>query len=208
MNITAAIAAVAPRLYPDSHARWSAILAGPMALARIDTPNRVAAFLGQAAHESAGFFLLWENLDYRAIRLCDVWPARFPNLAAAAPFERAPEKIANRVYANRLGNGDESSGDGWRFRGRGLFQITGQANYAAFAAVCPTAATEGPDWLATPAGAAESACWFWKRSGLNEYADGWQITAITTRINGPACLGLTERKRLCNAALAALSKGS
>jgi putative chitinase len=167
---------------PDA---WVAPLNDAMARFDIGTAQRAAAFLAQIAEESGQFNRLEENLDYRAERLVAVWPARFPTLEAARPYEHAPEKLANRVYALRLGNGDAAGGDGWRFRGRGLIQITGRDNYRNAAAALGRPYEEQPDLLAAPADAALSAAQFWKARGLNELADSDRdFSAITQRING------------------------
>jgi putative chitinase len=155
--------------------------------------------------ESFGFTELEENLNYSAGRLEVVWPKRFP---AGSPnvdrCARNPEALANAVYCDRMGNGDEASGDGWTYRGRGLIQITGKANYEALAKADARAAD--PDWLKTPAGAAYSACWFWstRKPSLNLLADSWELTAITRAING-GTEGLEERISLANAAYRWLS---
>lgn len=204
-GLDAAIRACAPMLDDADIAAWVEALSPPFCNAGIDRPRRMAAFVGQCAVESGGFRLLSENLSYSAPRLCQVWPSRFPTLAAAAPCAHNPETLANRVYANRLGNGDEASGDGWLFRGRGLIQLTGRANYARFAASVGLAVEAAADHAATRSGAAETAVWFWTDKGLNALADAWALDDITRRING----GLTaaeERRRLCNAALAVLGE--
>jgi putative chitinase len=173
----------------------------------ITTPTRVAAFLGQAAHESAELTALEENLNYRAERLVLVWPSRFPDLAAAAPYDRNPEKIANRVYCDRMGNGDEASGDGWRYRGRGIFQLTGRDNYRA--ASIAIAGKEGdlleaPELVARPHYAAVAAAWFWHSRACNELADAGDFNAITKKING-GFIGLPERVALWKRAISALA---
>lgn len=163
----------------------------------IDTPKRAAAFLAQAAHESIGFTRLQENLSYSTPeRLMEVFKGRFDGLADAAQYLRQPEKLANRVYANRLGNGDTSSGDGWRFRGRGLFQLTGRANYMAAGDGLGTDYKTNPDLVAEPPDAAFTAAWYWAVGNLNAMADVGQIDVITRRINGPAMLGADERRAL------------
>lgn len=167
----------------------------------ITTPARRAAFLAQIGHESLDLSRTEEGLSYSAERLCAVWPSRFPTLEAARPYARNPEALANRVYANRLGNGPEASGDGWRFRGRGVIQITGRASYAAYARW----ATETPDWLAEPPDAALSACWFWGSRQLNDLADAGAFEAITRRING-GLHGHPDRVRRWDIARAALDE--
>ena len=163
----------------------------------INTPKRAAAFLAQAAHESNEFTRLQENLSYSTPeRLMEVFKGRFTGLADAAQYLRQPEKLANRVYANRLGNGDTSSGDGWRFRGRGLFQLTGRANYMAAGDGLGTDYKANPDLVAGPPDAAFTAAWYWAVGNLNAMADVGQIDVITRRINGPAMLGADERRAL------------
>ncbi len=163
----------------------------------INTSKRAAAFLAQAAHESIGFTRLQENLSYSTPeRLMEVFKGRFTGLADAAQYLRQPEKLANRVYANRLGNGDEPSGDGWRFRGRGLFQLTGRANYMAAGDGLGTDYKANPDLVAEPPDAAFTAAWYWAVGNLNAMADVGQIDVITRRINGPAMLGADERRAL------------
>ena len=204
-GLAAAVAAVTPGMIPADRARWVAALAEPMARAGITSPRRMAAFIGQCAHESGGFRSLVENLSYSADRLCAVWPSRFPSVAAATPFARNPEKLANRVYSGRLGNGPEASGDGWRFRGRGLIQLTGRANYAAFGASVGRTADDVAEWCASPEGAAASAVYFWSVNGLNDLAASWQLSALSRRINGGS-VGLDHRIACCTDALAAINR--
>ena len=160
----------------------------------IDTPQRVAAFVAQAAHESGNFTALHENLNYRAVTLRKVFPKYFPTDEMAAQYAQQPEKIANRVYANRMGNGPEESGDGFRYCGRGLIQLTGQSNYQAFADSIETPLEQVPDFLQTFEGAVQSACWFWENNNLNQYADANDILTMTKRING-GTIGLEDRTR-------------
>lgn len=157
----------------------------------IDTPKRLAHWLGQLHHESAGLTRLVENLNYSAERLVQVWPSRFPNLIAAQPYARSPEKLAERTYGGRLGN--TTAGDGFRFRGRGLIQTTGRANYAAAARATGLDLLNDPDLLMKPAGAARAAGVFWRDHRLNALADADKVEAITRAING-GLLGLDDRK--------------
>jgi putative chitinase len=159
----------------------------------INTPRRVAAFVAQCAHESGGFRFLTENLNYRAESLVKTWP-RYFNASNAGSYARNPQRIANRAYANRMGNGDEASGDGWRFCGRGLIQLTGRSNYQAFADSIETDINDIPDYLATFEGAVQSACWFWETNNLNKWADLGDIVTLTKRING-GTLGLDDRMK-------------
>lgn len=162
----------------------------------ITTPTRVAAFLAQCAHESNQFNVLKENLNYRWESLRRVFPKYFPTDELAKQYASKPNKqeaIANRVYANRMGNGPESSGDGWRYCGRGLIQLTGKNNYQAFADSIEMDISEVVDYLGTFEGAVQSACWFWDKNNLNEYADAGDIVTMTKRING-GTNGLEDRK--------------
>jgi putative chitinase len=159
----------------------------------INTPQRIAAFLAQCAHESGGFRFLSENLNYKAESLCRVWP-RYFNTCNCQEYAHKPEKIANRAYANRMGNGPEESGDGWRFCGRGLIQLTGRSNYQAFADSLEMDINDVPEYLATFEGAAQSACWFWENNSLNKWADIGDIEKMTKIING-GTLGLADRKK-------------
>ena len=168
----------------------------------ISTPEQQASFLGQCAHESNNFTALVENLNYKAESLCKVWPKRFPTLEAAQPYHRNPEAIANHVYAGRMGNGDEASGDGFAYRGRGLIQLTGRANYRACGEALGVDLEGNPDWVSSPMYAALSAGWFWSTHGLNDIAEN--IVAVTKKING-GTLGLDDRVAKTQRALEALA---
>jgi putative chitinase len=157
----------------------------------ISTPKRQAYFIGQCMHESGGFKQLKENLNYSAKGLMATWPSRFPDIDTAEKFERNPEKIANKVYAGRMGNTEE--GDGAKYIGRGLIQLTGKENYANCGSAIGVDLLANPDLLATPKYAALSAGWFWNRKGLNALADADDIDTITKRING-GLIGLADRK--------------
>jgi len=159
----------------------------------INTVDRVAAFLAQCGHESADFTVLRENLNYSTKGLHATWPTRFISEDAAVPYNRNPEAIANKVYSSRLGNGDEASGDGWLYRGRGAIQLTGKANYETFADSLGRTLEETVAYTETLEGAIESAAFFWNRNNLNTLADERNITAMTKKING-GTLGLEERK--------------
>lgn len=160
----------------------------------INTSARIAAFLAQCAHESGGFVFIKENLNYKWASLRKVFPKYFPTDALAQQYEKQPEKIANRVYANRMGNGPEDSGDGWRFCGRGLIQVTGRENYSWFAASLHISPEEASEYMETFEGAAQSACWFWESNNLNQWADKGDILTLTKRING-GTIGLEDRKK-------------
>lgn len=165
----------------------------------INTPQRIAAFIAQCAHESGNFKAIKENLNYQAATLSKVWPSRFPP-DVAAQYAHNQEAIANRAYADRMGNGNEASGDGFRYCGRGLIQLTGKSNYQAFADSVEMAVEDVPAYLATFEGAAQSACWFWESNNLNQFADSGDILTITKRING-GTLGLDDRTARYNHAL-------
>lgn len=167
---------------------------------QIDTPQRLAAFLAQCAHESGNFVFVKENLNYRWQSLRKVFPKYFPTDALAQQYEKQPELIANRVYANRMGNGPEESGDGWRYCGRGLIQVTGRDNYSWFAASLDISPEEASEYMETFEGAAQSACWFWETNNLNQWADRGDILTLTKRING-GTIGLEDRQKHYNHAL-------
>ena len=173
----------------------------------INTPERQAAFIGQCGHESGGFKTLKENLNYSAEGLQKTWPSRFPTLADAEPYARQPEKIANKVYAGRNGNGDEASGEGWSYRGRGCIQLTGKANYTAAGEALGVDFLSDPDIVATPQYAALTAGWFWSTHDLNPLADARDDLAITKKING-GTNGLDDRIARTQKALDVLKAGS
>jgi putative chitinase len=166
----------------------------------IATPAQQASFIGQAAHESGNFKMLVENLNYRAETLMKVWPKRFPTLEFAKQYERDPKKIANSVYANRMGNRDEASGDGFRFRGRGLFQTTGHSGYYHAGQALGEDFVMNPDLVATPKYAALTAGFFWNTHKLNQYADSRDFLMMTKKING-GIIGLDDRIKHINHAL-------
>ena len=161
----------------------------------INTAQRIAAFVAQCSHESAGFTTLKENLNYKAATLRKIFPKYFPSDDLANAYANMPNKqeaIANRVYASRMGNGDEHSGDGYRYCGRGLIQLTGKSNYQSFADSLEMNVEDVPEYLATFEGAAQSACWFWESNNLNQWADKGDILTLTKRING-GTIGLEDR---------------
>jgi putative chitinase len=170
----------------------------------ISTPARQAAFIGQCGHECANFRILEENLNYRAETLTKIWPKRFPTLEFAKQFEKNPRKIANSVYANRMGNRDEASGDGYRFRGRGAIQLTGHASYFHAGQACGEDFVMNPDLVATPRYAAMTAGWFWNTHKLNQYADSQDYKTLTKKING-GFIGLEDRVKHINEALQVLT---
>lgn len=161
----------------------------------INTSRRIAAFVAQCAHESAGFTALKENLNYKWQTLRKLFPKYFPTDELAQQYASKPNKqeaIANRIYASRMGNGPEESGDGYRFCGRGLIQLTGRDNYSWFAASLQIPVEEASEYLQTFEGAAQSACWFWETNKLNQWADAGDILTLTKRING-GTIGLEDR---------------
>jgi putative chitinase len=183
--------------------QWANALNPAMDKFGINTPARIASFLAQTGYESGQFNNLVENLTYKtAARLMKVWPKRFPTEASAAPYVDNKEKLANFVYANRIGNGDVNSGDGFRYRGRGIIQITGKSNYADIGKVLGVDLVNNPDLLLTPDLAAMSAAYFWQGHGLNALADDEtddndleDFTTITKKINGGSA-GLNQRLAL------------
>lgn len=158
----------------------------------ISTPLRVAHFVAQCAHESGNFVFIKENLNYRAASLQKLFSKYFPTAELAAQYANRPEQIANRIYANRMGNGDEASGDGYRYCGRGLIQLTGKDNYTFFAGSLGIPVEEASEYLATFEGAAQSACWFWEQNNLNRFADANDVRGLTRAING-GYIGLEDR---------------
>ena len=160
----------------------------------INTPLRVAHFIAQCAHESGNFAFIKENLNYKAASLRKVFPKYFPTDALAQQYEKKPEMIANRVYASRMGNGDEASGDGWRYCGRGLIQLTGKDNYTFFAGSLGISEPEAAEYLATFEGATQSACWYWEQNKLNRFADANDVKGLTRAING-GYIGLEDRMK-------------
>ena len=168
------------------------------------TINQQACFIGQCSHECGNFRVLEENLNYRAATLMRLWPKRFPTLEFASQYEKNPKKIANMVYANRMGNRDEASGDGYRFRGRGCIQTTGSTNYFQAGKALGVDFWANPDLVATPKYAALTAGFFWSTHNLNALADSLDYEKMTKKING-GLIGLEDRKKHIKEALAALS---
>jgi putative chitinase len=173
--------------------QWHQALVQLLPEYNINTPERIAAFLAQCAHESGNFEAIQENLNYRAESLQKTFAKYFPTPELAQQYAKQPERIANRVYADRMGNGSESSGDGYRYCGRGLIQLTGKNNYQAFADSMECNLEQVVEYLATFEGAVQSACWFWETNNLNELADVGDIKAMTKRING-GYIGLEDRQ--------------
>ncbi|WP_342650934.1 glycoside hydrolase family 19 protein [Pseudomonas sp. REB1044] len=198
---------VLPKSGPAA-ATFLASLNRAMTRYKIDSRLRVAAFLAQIGHESGQLRALSENLNYSAEALVRTWPTRFT--AANVPaYARQPEKIANRVYGGRMGNGPEASGDGWRYRGRGLIQLTGRSNYRAAGQALGLPLEEQPELLEQPEHAAMSAAWWWAQHGLNELADAGRFKDIGSVINtgqpGRTPNGAAERQSLYDIALRVLA---
>lgn len=180
---------------------WAQYLTPAMNRFVIVESDRIAAFLAQIAHESAELNSLGEILNYSAARLTRVWPKRFPSIAAAAPYANNPTGLANLVYANRLGNGSVSSGDGWKYRGRGLIMLTGRQNYALAAKGLDLPLADQPDLLSVGPTAALCAAWYWSMKDLNLLADDLpndndvaDFIAISRKING-GLIGLPDRQK-------------
>lgn len=157
----------------------------------INTPQRQACFIGQTMHESGGYKHLIENLNYSAKGLVATWPSRFPNEEYAEEYARKPERIANKVYSGRMGNTED--GDGAKYIGRGLIQLTGKENYVNCGLGLGVDLVGHPDWLATPKYAALSAGWYWNKRNINADADRMDIESMTKKING-GNIGITDRK--------------
>lgn len=184
---------LSPTIKPDVASAIAASLEQNRAAYGVTTPQRLAHFLGQVCHESGGFTRFVENLNYSAERLCQVWPSRFPNIQAAKPFERNPEALAEKVYSGRMGN--VNPGDGSLYRGRGLVQLTGRANYAEASRYSGLDLVNHPELAADPASSAKIALGYWQARGLNALADQDDIADITRKING-GLVGLPERRAL------------
>ena len=172
--------------------KWLKVLEFTFAKYQINTSTRQAAFIGQCQHESNNFHTLEENLHYSAASLMRVWPSRFPNLDVANQYANNPEKIANKVYGGRADLGNIEDGDGWKFHGRGVIQLTGRANYTVCGEALGQPFTSNPSLLLDPEWACLSAGWFWNKKNLNSLADIEDWTTMTKRING-GTIGLSDR---------------
>jgi putative chitinase len=171
---------------------WTPILNEFLQKYNINTINRIAGFVAQTAHESLDYTILEENLNYSWQALRRTWPRHFPTDDIAKQYHRRPQAIANRAYANRMSNGSEESGDGWRFRGRGIIQLTGRQNYTNFGRSIGLTAEEVADYLTSKRGSLESACWFWNVNNINRFCDTNDIVGMTRAING-GTIGLNDR---------------
>jgi putative chitinase len=202
--------------------KWVDAVAAACQEFNINTPQRIAGFLSQCAHESGGFERLQENLNYSADGMAGIWPRRFavlgpdkkpvkkdgknqPNKFALA-LHRKPEMIANVVYSGRMGNGPTESGEGWLYRGRGLKQLTGKDNHRACSAGLGVDLVSNPDLLLEPVYAARSAAWFWATNKCNVFADAGDIEGLTKKING-GLIGIDDRKKRYASAVSSLSAG-
>jgi len=183
---------------------WVPALNDTFAKFQIATPRQQAGFIGQCSHECGNFKILEENLNYRAATLMKLWPKRFPTQEIANAYEKNPKKIANMVYSSRMGNRDEASGDGYRFRGRGCIQLTGHANYFHAGQALGVDLVMEPDLVATPAYAALTAGWFWSTHKCNEVAESGDWAKLTKIING-GTIGLADRIKHIEAALSVLT---
>ena len=189
------------KLHIDAH--WADPLNETFDRFAIITKNQKAMFIGQLAHECGNFKVLSENLNYRAATLMKLWPKRFPTQEIANAYDRNPKKIANMVYSSRMGNRDESSGDGYRFRGRGCIQLTGHANYFHASKALGVDFVMEPDLVSTPKFAALTGGWFWSTHNCNAPADALDYTKVTKIING-GTIGLDDRIKHVQHALAVL----
>jgi len=194
-----------PRAKNVTVQRYWSQLAAAMEAKAINSARRQAMFLAQIGHESIDLSATVENLNYSETALVRTWPKRFPEMDLAMEYRRQPEKIANYVYSNRMGNGPPESGDGWLFRGRGLIQITGRTNYTAFAKSVDFPVQEIPAFLETPSGACKSAAWFWTNINGNKHADALDIISNTQAING-GLNGIQDRKDRHQIAMDVLEK--
>ena len=182
-------------IHRDDWKEWYDSMCEILPLWGVDTIERVAGFIAQCGHESGGFRVLSENLNYSAKALNTIFPKYFRRAGRDAnEYHRQPEKIANVIYANRMDNGDASSGDGWTFRGGGILQLTGRYNYTQFGKAVEKTAEEAVEYVRTKKGALDSACWFWDENNINDYCDRQDIVGMTKRING-GTIGLEDRKK-------------
>jgi len=182
-------------IHRDDWKEWYHAMCEILPLWEVVTIERVAGFIAQCGHESGGFRVLSENLNYSAAALNKIFPKYFRRAGRdAQEYHRQPEKIANVIYANRMDNGDTDSGDGWRFRGGGILQLTGRYNYTKFGEAVEMSPEEAVEYVRTKKGALDSACWFWDENNINKYCDNMDIVGMTKRING-GTIGLEDRKK-------------
>ena len=182
-------------IHRDDWKDWYEAMCEILPLWEVDTIERVAMFIAQSGHESGGFRVLSKNLNYSAKALNTIFPKYFRRANRDAnEYHRQPEKIANVIYANRMDNGDTASGDGWRFRGGGILQLTGRYNYTEFGKAVEMSPEEAVDYVRTKKGALDSACWFWDTNNINKWCDDMDVVGATKRING-GTIGLDDRKK-------------
>jgi predicted chitinase len=199
----AALQSVAPGV---DRMKWEPALAAGFQKYSLTNSRRVAAAIGQFLVEAGGAFEeVIENMSYSATRMMEVWPSTFKTQADALPYAHQPRKLGNFIYANRLGNGNEASGDGYRFRGRGLIQLTGRDEYNEFGAAIGMTAEQVSDYCETAEGAAVSGCWYLATRGCLPFADAWNLAEITRRVNGRKMQDHARRVRFSNAMLAELN---
>lgn len=194
---------IVPTLRFETASRYADLINGAMLEAQIKTPRQKAAFIASIAHESAGLARWVENLYYSAERIVEVWPTRFASIDDARPYAMQPEKLANSVYAQRMGNGPSSTGNGYRYRGRGPLMLTGKDNYAAAERDMGIPLTQNPSLAAEPEYGFRIAAWFWRTNGLNELAEAGDFKAVTKKING-GLVGYKDRYASFVRGLAAL----
>ena len=190
MNLTADLL---QQTMPKAPRVWLEVMARELPEWEIDTPHEVASFVAQIAHESNELTRLEENLNYSAERLMQVWPKRFPSFEIAQKYEHMPEKLANYVYANRMGNRDVTSGDGWAFHGRGPIQLTGRLSYEQYGMWLGEDLIDHPELLLTPGPGIKSAIWFWRTNNLDLLDDDDNVRLETRKINGGET-GLAHRQ--------------
>ena len=179
----------------SDHKAWYEAMCEILPLWEVDTIERVAGFIAQCGHESRYFNVLTENLNYSASALNKIFGKYFVRAGRdPQPYHRQPEKIANVIYASRMDNGDTTSGDGWKFRGGGILQLTGRYNYTEFGKAVEMTPEDATDYVRTKKGALDSACWFWDTNKINKYCDNQDIVGMTKRING-GTIGLEDRKK-------------
>lgn len=219
---------VAAGIKPAVADTWAPHIVAACAEFGIESPREIASFIGQCAHETGGFTVLEENLNYSDVGMAGIWPARFavqepdpnkpgktrakkgpdgkniPNAFAKA-LHRKPEMIANVVYSNRMGNGPVESGDGWKHRGMGLKQLTGKDNHTRCGKALGIDLVNHPELLLQPAFAARSAAWFYAENHLDKYAETWDLEGQTKKVNG-GLIGIDDRKKRCNAVLACFNE--
>tara|TARA_R110000851_G_scaffold198669_2_gene349751 strand:+ start:7751 stop:8596 length:846 start_codon:yes stop_codon:yes gene_type:complete len=182
-------------IHRDDWKDWYEAMCEILPLWEVNTIERVAGFIAQCGHESGGFRVLSENLNYSASALNKIFGKYFVRAGRdPQPYHRQPEKIANIIYASRMDNGNTASGDGWKFRGGGILQLTGRYNYTEFGKAVEMSPESATDYVRTKKGALDSACWFWDTNNINKYCDGQDIVGMTKRING-GTIGLEDRKK-------------